>query len=153
MYISLQPWNSKMVAPWMKSYGKPSWHIKKLRHHFANKGLYSQNYGFSSSHIWTWELDNKEGWVLKNWCFQNVALEKTLERPLDYKEIKPSILKEIKPEYSLEGLMLKLQYFAHMVWRADSLEKTLMLGLRARGKGVDNGWDGWMASLSRWKWV
>ena len=64
-----------------------------------------------------------------------------------------SILKEINPEYLLEGLMLKLQYFAHMVWRADSLEKTLMLGLRARGKGVGSGWDGCMASLSQWKWV
>ena len=86
-----------------------------------------QSYCFSGSHIWTWELDNKEGWVLKNWCFQNVALEKTLERPLDYKEIKPSILKEIKPEYSLEGLMLKLQYFGHLMRRVDSLEKTLTL--------------------------
>ena len=62
---------------------------KKQRHYFANKGPSSQSYGFSSSHVWMWELDHKEGWVLKNWCFQTVVLEKTLESPLDSKEIKP----------------------------------------------------------------
>ena len=76
-----------------------------------------------------WELDHKKGWVLKDWCFWTVVLEKTLESPLDYKEIKP-VLKEINPEYSLEGLMLKLklQYFGHLMQRAGSLEKILMLG-------------------------
>ena len=76
-----------------------------------------------------WELDHKESWVLKNWCFWTVVLEKTLESPLDSKEINQSILKKINPEYSLEGLMLKLklQYFAHLMWRTDSFEKTLML--------------------------
>ena len=63
--------------------------IKKQKHHFANKGLYSQNYGFSSSHVWMWELDHKEGWALKNWCFQIMVLEKTPESLLDTKEIKP----------------------------------------------------------------
>ena len=71
------------------------------------KGLYSQSYGFSSSHIQTWELDQKEGWVPKNWYFRIVVLEKTLKIPLDSKEIK-LVLKEISPEYSLEGLTLKL---------------------------------------------
>ena len=78
-----------------------------------------------------WELDCEEGWVLKNWCFWTVVLEKTLESPLDCKEkSNQSILKEINPEYSLEGLILKLklQYFGHLMWRVDSLEKTLMLG-------------------------
>ena len=75
-----------------------------------------------------WELDHKEGWVPKNWCFWTTVLEKTLESPLDCKEIQPSILKEINPEYSLEGLMLKLQYFVHLMRRPDSLEKTLKLG-------------------------
>ena len=77
-----------------------------------------------------WELDHKEGWVPKNWCFQIVVLEKTFESPLDCKEIKPVNPKEINPEFSLEGLMLKLklQYFDHLMWRAESLEKTLMLG-------------------------
>ena len=77
-----------------------------------------------------WELDYKESWVLKNWWFWIVVLEKTLESLLDCKESQPSILKEISPEYSLEGLMLKLklQYLAHLMQRAESLEKTLMLG-------------------------
>ena len=78
-----------MIVPWKKSYDKPRQCIKKQRHHFANKGLYSQSCGFSSSHVWMWELDLKEGWALKNWRFQTVVLEKTLESPLDSKEIKP----------------------------------------------------------------
>ena len=76
-------------APWKKSYDQPRQHIKKQRHYFANKGLSGQSYGFSSSHVWMWELDYKESWVPKNWCFWTVALEKTLESPLDCKEIKP----------------------------------------------------------------
>ena len=122
-----------MLAPWKESYDKPRQCIKKQRHHFANKGLHSQNYGFSSGHVWMWELDSKESWALRNWCFWTMVLEKTLESPLESKEIQPSnqsILKEISPEYSLEGLMLKLklQYFGHLMWRNDSFEKTLMLG-------------------------
>ena len=79
----------KTLAPWKKSYDKPGQCIKKQRHHFANKGPHSQSYGFSISHIWMWGLDRTEGWVLKNWCFWIVVLEKTLESPLDCKEIKP----------------------------------------------------------------
>ena len=71
-----------------KSCDQPRQHIKKQRHYFINKGLSSQSYCFSSSHVWTWELDHKEGWAPKNWCFQTVVLEKTLESPLDSKEIK-----------------------------------------------------------------
>ena len=129
-----------MLVPWKKIYDKPRLHVKKHRHHFANKGLYSQSYPFSSSHLQMWELDHKEGWALRNWCFQTVVLEKTLGSPLDSKEIKPiNILQEIYPEYSLEGLMLKLklQYFGHLIWRANSLEKTLMQGKierRRRGR-------------------
>ena len=78
-----------MLAPWKKSSDQPRQHIKKQRHYFANKGLSSQSYGFSSSHVWLWELDYKESWVLKNWCFWTVVLEKTLESPLDCKEIQP----------------------------------------------------------------
>ena len=73
---------------------------------------YSQSYGFSSSHVWMWELDYKEGWVLKNWCFWTVVLEKTLESALDCKKIKPVNLKEINHEYSLEVLMLKVKLWA-----------------------------------------
>ena len=78
-----------MLAPWQKSYDKPRQNIKKQRHYFANKDPYSQSYGFSSSHVWMWELDRKEGWVPKNWRFWTVVLEKTLESPLNLKEIKP----------------------------------------------------------------
>ena len=78
-----------MLAPWKKSYDQPRQHIKKQRHYFANKGLSSQSYGFSSSHVWMWDLDYKESWALKNWCFWSVVLEKTLESPFDNKEIKP----------------------------------------------------------------
>ena len=76
-------------APWKKSYNQPRQHIEKQRHHFANKSLSSQSYGFSSSHVWMWELDHKNSWAPKNWCFWTVVLEKTLESPLDCKEIKP----------------------------------------------------------------
>ena len=85
-----------------------------------------------------------------------VLLEKTLENSLDFKEIQPSILKEISPEYSLEGLMLKLklQYFGHLMQRTDSLEKTWCWErLEAGGEGDDRGWDGWMASPAQWTWV
>ena len=75
-----------MLAPWKKSYGQL---IKKQRHYFANKGPSSQNYGFSSSHVCMWELDHKESWVLKNWCFRIVVLEKIPESPVDCKEIQP----------------------------------------------------------------
>ena len=78
-----------MLAPWKKSYDKPRQHIKKQRHHFADKGLSSQSYGFSSSPVWMWELDSKESWALKNWYFWAVVLEKTLESTLDCKEIQP----------------------------------------------------------------
>ena len=119
----------KMLAPWKESCDQPRQHIKKQRHCFTNKGSSSQGYGFSSSHVWMWELDYKESWALKNWCFWTVVLEKTLESPLDCKEIQSVHSKEISPEYSLEGLMLKLklQYFGHLMQRADSFEKTLML--------------------------
>ena len=117
-----------MLAPCKKSSDKPRQHIKKQRHHFADKGPSSQSYSFSSSHVWMWELDRKEGYDLKNGCFWIVVLQKSLESPLDCKEIKPVNPKGLNPEYSLEGLMLKLQYFGLLIQRADSLEKTLMLG-------------------------
>ena len=90
----------------------------------GNKGPYSRSYGFSSSHIWMWELNHKEGWALKNWCFQIVVLEKTWES-LEQQRSNQSILKEINPECSLEELMLKLklQQFSHLRWRADSFGK------------------------------
>ena len=99
-----------------------------------------------------WELDHNEGWALKNWCFWNLVLEKTPESPLESKEIKP-VSHEINPEYSLEKLMLKvkLQYFDHIQWRADLLEKTLMTGKdwRQEEKGTtEDVMDGWHHQLN-----
>ena len=96
----------------------------------TNKGLSSQSYGFSSSHVWTWELDYKESWVIKNWCFWTVVLEKILESPLDCKEIQPVHPKGNQSWIFIGRLMLKLklQYFGHLMQRTDSSEKTMLLG-------------------------
>ena len=104
--------------------------LKSQRHHFADKGLCSQSCGFSSSHVWMWELDHKEGWAPNNWCFWVQVLKKTLESPLDCKEIQPVNPKRYQPWIFLGKpiLKLKLQYFHHLMQRANSLEKTLMMG-------------------------
>ena len=96
------------------------------RHHFADKGPYSQGFGFSSNHAWMWELDHEEGWVLKNWCVWTVCWR----RLLTCKESKPGNPKGNQPWIFMEGLMLKLnlQYFVHLMQRSDPLEKTLMQG-------------------------
>ena len=119
-----------MPAPWKKTYDQPRQPIKKQRHHFANKGSSNQNYGFFSSHVWIWELDCKESWVSKIDAFELWCWRKLLRVPWTAKRSNQSILKEISPGCSLEGLMLKLklQYFGHLMWRADSFEKTPMLG-------------------------
>ena len=85
----LQPWNSKTLAPWKKSYDQHWKHVKKQRHYFDNKGPSSQSFGFSSGHVWMWELDCEKSWVPKNWSFWTVVLEKALESPLDCKKIQP----------------------------------------------------------------
>ena len=85
----LRKWNSNMLASWKKNHDKPRHCIKMQRCHSANKSLYSQSYGFSSSHVQMWKLDHKESWALKNWCFWTMVLQKTLKSPLDSKEIKP----------------------------------------------------------------
>ena len=100
-----------------EKYDKHWKHIKKQRHYFADKGPSSQSYGFSSSHVWMGVLDYKESWVLKNWCFWTVVPEKTIESLLDCKEIQPVNPKEISPEYSLEGLTLKLKL---ILWPPDA---------------------------------
>ena len=109
--------------------------LSKQRHYFANKGLSSQHYGFSSSHVWTWELDHKEGWVLKNWCFWTVVLEETLESPLDCKENQPDHPKGDQSWIFTERTDAEAE--APILWppdaRADSLKKTLRLG-KSEGK-------------------
>ena len=121
--------------------------IKKQRRCFAYKGPYCQSYGICSSHVWMWELDHKESWVLKNWCFWTV-LEKTLESPLDCKEIQPVHPKEINLEYSLERLILKLQYFVYLLRRTDSLERTLMLGKIEGGRRRGRQKMRWLDSIT-----
>ena len=113
---------------WKKSYDQPRQHIKKQRHYFANKGLSSQSYGFSSSHGWMWELDYKERWMPKNWCFWTVVLEKTLESPLDCMKIKL-----VTPKWNQSWI-----FIGHLMQITDSLEKTLMLG-QIEGGGI-KGW-------------
>ena len=145
-----------MLAPSKKSYDQPRQHIKKQRHYFAKKGLSSQTYGFPSSHVWVWELDHKAEHrridAFELWCWRRL-----LRVPWTARRSNHSVLKEISPEYSLEGLMLKLklQYFGHLMQRADSLEKTLMLGKieGRRSRGWQRNVDGWMASPTPWTWV
>ena len=117
-------------TPWKKIYDQPRQHIKKQRHYFANKGPSSQSYGFSSGHVWMWELDHKESWTSKNWCFWTVVLEKTLESPLYCKEIQPVHPKGNQSWIFIERSDAKAetQFFGHLMQRTDSLEKTLMLG-------------------------
>ena len=122
-----------MLVPCRKSYDQPRQHNKKQRHYFANKGLSSQSYGFSSSHVWMWKLDYKESWTELNWrtdAFELWCWRRLFEIPWTAVRSNLFILKEISSEYSLEGLMLKLKFqcFGHLMQRTDSLEKTLMLG-------------------------
>ena len=146
-----------MLTPWKKNYDQPRQHIKKQRHYFANKGPSSQSYGFSSSHVWMWELHYKESWALKNWCFWTVVLEKTLESPLDCKEIQP-----VHPKGNQSWIFIgrnDAEAKTPILWPPD-VKNWLFLKrpwywqrLRAGGEGNDRGWDGWMASLTQWTWI
>ena len=119
-----------MFAPWKKSCDQPRQHIKKQRHYFADKRPSSQSCGFSSSHVGMWEMDYKDSWALKNWCFWTLVLEKTLESPLDCKEIKP-----VNPKENQSWIFIgrtdaeaETPILCHLMRRTDSFEKTLMLG-------------------------
>ena len=120
----------------------------------ANKGLSSQSYGFSNSHVWMWELDSKESWVVKNWCFWTVVLQKTLKSPLDSKEIQP-----VHPKGNESWI-----FIGRWSWNSNTVatwcEELTHLKrpwcwerLKAGGEGDDREWDGWMASPTRWTWV
>ena len=146
-----------MLAPWKKSYDQPGQNITKQRHYFANKGPSSQSYGFSNSHVWMWELDYKESRVPKNWCFWTVVLKKTLESPLNCKKIKP-----VNPKGNQSWIVIgrtDAEAETPIFWRPGA--KNLLLGKdpwclarrKAGGERNDRGWDGWMASLTQWKWV
>ena len=126
-------------------------YIKKQRHHFANKGPYSQSHGFSSSHVHMWEVDHKEGWAPKNWCFWTVVLEKTLKSSLDSKDIKP-----VNPNGNQPWILTgRTDAEAPILWLPDA-DWSHWKGpwcwerLKARGEGDDRGWDGWMPSLTQW---
>ena len=131
-------------------------HIKKQRHYFANKGPSSQGYGFSSGHVWMWQLDCKESWVLKNWCFWTVVLEKTLESPLECKEIQPVHPKGNQSWVFTGRTDVKVE--TPILWPPEELTplKRPWCWERLRaGEGDDRGWDGWMVSLTQWTciWV
>ena len=136
----------KDICSLEESYDQPRQHIKKQRHYFADKVLSSQ------SHVWMWELDHKENWALKNWCFWTVVLEKTLKSPLDYK-IKPVTPKENQPWIFIgrTDTEAKALIFGHLMRGADSCKKTLMVGKtegrkrrgwqRTRWFGITNSMD------------
>ena len=145
-----------MLALWKKSYDKPRQCIKKQRHFFANKGPCSQSYGFSSSHVWMWELDYKESWAQKNWCVWTVVLEKTLGSPLDCKEIQP-----VHPVGNQSWIFIgrtDVKAETPVLWPPDV--KNWLIGKdpdawkdwRSEEKG-NRGWDSWMASPTQWTWV
>ena len=152
----LQPQNWKTLAPWKESYDKPRQSIKKQRHHFADKGPSSQSYDFSRGCVYMWEVDPKEGWAPKTWCFPIVVLEKTLESSLDSKEIK-LVNPKGNPPWIFIG-RTDVEAEAPMLWPPDG--KSQLIGKdpvagkdwRQEEKG-DRGWDGWMASLTRWTWI
>ena len=145
------------LAPWKKSYDKARQHVRKQRHHFTDKRQSNKSYGFSSSHIRMWDLDHKEGRVLKNWCFWTVVLEKTLESPLDCKEIQPVHPKGDQSwvftgrtdvwSWNSNTLAIWFKELTHLK-RPWCWER-----LRARGEWDDRGWDDWMVSLTQWTWV
>ena len=123
---------------------------QKRRHYFANKGPSSQTYGFSSSHVWMWELDYKESWALKNWSSDLWCWRRLVRVPWTARRSNQSILKEISPEYSLEGLMLKLklQYIGHLMRRTDSFKKTLRLGKFEGRRRRGRQWMRWLDGIS-----
>ena len=143
-----------MLALWKKSYDQPRQHIKKQRHYFTNMVL------LGKAVVFPVVIYGCESWTVKkaeHWRIDALELRcwwRLLRVPWTARRSNQSILKEISPEYSLEGLMLKLQYFGHLTWRTNSLEKTLMLGkIEDRRRRGDRGWDDWMASPTQWIWV
>ena len=125
-------------------------------YYFTNKGPSSQGYGFCSSYVGMWKLDYKESWVSKNWCFWTVCWRRLLRVPWTARTSNQPILKVISPGCSLEGVMLKVKLQSLATWCEELTHwkrPWWWERLRAGGEGDDRGWDGWMASLTRWVWV
>ena len=143
-----------MLIPWNKSYDKARQHITKQRHYCTIKSLYSQSCGLSCRHVWMWELDHKEGWVPKNWCFWTVVLEKTIESPLDCKEIKPVSPKGNQPWILIGRTDSDAEAEAPILWPPDAKSWLIRKRpwcwerLKAGGEGNNRGWNWWMASLT-----
>ena len=145
-----------MLASWKKSYDQPRQHIKKKRHYIANKGPSSQSHGFSSSHVWMWELNYTESWAPKNWGFWTVVLEKTLESPLDCKEVQPVHLKGDQSWIFFGRTDVEAE--TRILWPPDVKSRLI---LKDPDAGNDWTWQekgqqrmsGWMASPTQWTWV
>ena len=140
-----------MLTPWKESYDKPRQHIKKQRHYFAKKGPSSQCSGFSSGHVWMWELVYKKSWVPKNWCFWTVVLEKILENPWYSKEIQP-----VHPKENQSWIFIGRTDTTLTTWcKEQTYWKRLWCWerLKVGREGDDRGWDSWMASPTQWAWV
>ena len=146
-----------MLTPWKESYDQPRQHIKNQRHYFVNKGPSSQGYGFSSGHVWMWELDCEESWAPKNWCVWTVVLEKTLESPLDCKVIQP-----VHPKGDQSWVFIgrtDAEAETPVLWPPHV--KSWLVGKEPDAgrdcgqeeKSTDRRWDGWMVSPTRWTWV
>ena len=145
----------RLLAPWKESYDQPRQRIKKQRHYFTNKGPSSQSYDFSSSHVWTWELDHKESWALKIDAFELWCWRRLLRVPWTARRSNQSILKEISPGISLEGMMLSSTLATSCKELTHWKRLWCWEGLGTGGEGDDRGWDGCMASLTQWTrvWV
>ena len=139
-----------MFAPWEKSYDQPRQHIKNQSHYFANKCPSSQSYGFSSGHVWMWGLNYKESWMAKNDAFELLCWRRLLRIPWTARRSNHSILKEIKPEYTLEGSNMKIQFIgkdrdAGKDWRQEEKGTTEdeMVGWHHRLDGGEFEWALW----------
>ena len=128
-------------------------HIKEQRRYFADKGPSSQSHGFSSSHVWMWELDHKESWAVKNWCFWTLVLEKTLESLLDCKEIQPVHPKGNQSYWKDWWWSWNSNILATWCEELTHLKRPWCWERLKAGEEGNRGWDGWMASLSRWERV
>ena len=143
-----------MPAPWKKRFDKPRLHIKKQRHYFTDKVSYSKSYGFSSSQVWMWEMNHKEGWMPMNWCFWAVVLQETLECLLDYK------IKPVSPKGNQSWILIRrTDADAPILWPPDEKSRLIRKDPNISwervkaGEGDNREWDGWMASSTQWTWV